>query len=710
LSKNRHLIPVFISVFIGVLSIVYYLSYYKFLFIDVDEGLLLNGALRVLEGQLPLKDFHQYTMGRFYLLALWFLAFGKTIAVERLLFVLLHTMKNILAFHVSKRIMPLPFSLLPSLLLLVIPGFWHKAFVNSILLLNIFFLLNYLSKPKKANLIVLGLAVGFSVYFREDLAGYSFITAGIVLLIQGIAEKERVITLLRKGNTFSASVLTGIFPMVILYWIKGGLTDLAKGIYQTVQLGHIESYRFRSPLVFLKWPIDIKDTALGLSFSYFAIILFATLAFILLKRSLKLRSEEKILTLSLASILILSLFSFTHIWHWTHEFRMPQSGALIHILWAYLIYLVFHRLKELYKKGNSVSILKPAALSIALVLAVSIQIFLVVYSCGGHAMVQYDGGSISLRSGLHREIEGTERANIQPPVRQAITYTRILDYISSSTALDDRILCFGESPVYFLSERKNATEFDNGRIPAYFPERRKVFLSQIKKNQPKFIVLRQWEYQFWLSKMPEVFAYITSHYFYEKNINNFYIFSSMNKVNSSILKANQLKWKGDIGKATAAYLEGLERQNKNPKVWKILNRFFTNAATSRRALTALDGYYVNKGNNFCRLMWGSKQSRNYSGIISFPGQGDLKSVISRVTPYPEDAKIPTVSMNKDKIEFASGITNDVGGLDIVFTESHPPLSMIFDLKQDRKNIQRIFIPSKGYKALRGSFKLTQKSR
>ena len=137
--REKKRIPLWISILIGVFSVIYYLAYYKYFKIDVDEGLLINGAMRVLSGELPLKDFHQYTMGRFYLLASWFLIFGKSIAMERLLFVFLHTLKNILAYNIARKLMPLPFCLIPSMLLMLIPGFWTKAFVNLILLVNIFF-------------------------------------------------------------------------------------------------------------------------------------------------------------------------------------------------------------------------------------------------------------------------------------------------------------------------------------------------------------------------------------------------------------------------------------------------------------------------------------------------------------------------------------------------------------------------------------------
>ena len=707
--KKKH-IPLLISILIGIFSIIYYLLYYKYFKIDVDGGLLINGAMRVLSGELPLKDFHQYTLGRYYLLAAWFLLFGKSIAVERLLFVVLHTIKNILAFHVSRKIMPLPFSLIPSALLLLMPGFWVKAFVNLILLVNIYFILKYIANPKKLNLFLLGLSVGFSVFFREDLAGYSFITVCILLLLLGISEKSKFAAILNKGVSFGLSVLLAVLPIILLYWLRDGLAEFIEGIYQTVQLGHIESYAFRSPLVFLKWPIDIKDRDLGLSFPYFCMVLFFVIGLILLSRFFTKRTDKKIQNFSLLSIWILALFSFTHIWHWTHESRIPQSGALIYILLAYLICFVYSRLKQTWKRKKFFFDVKTAAWSVVFVMCLSILFFYIYFNFFSHPMVQYDSGGIALRGGVHREILGTDRAEIYPPARQAMVYSKILSYIDNNTSSEDRILCFGESPLYFLSQRKNATEFDNGRIPGYFPEKRKKFLSQIKNNKPKIIVFRQWEFRFWYPKMPDVLDFITSNYFYDTKIYNFYIFSSIDNSNKYITKGNSFFWNNEIEKSAAAYLKALEIQNKNRDVHRVLSKFFSNNNISKRALTVLDGYYVQKTKGVWRLRWGSKEKKSFSGKIIVTDTEKMERVILDVQPYSQSEKSIILTQTGNTIEYISKIPNNIGGLDMIFSETHPPFSVQFDLKKDGEKIERVFVSRRGYVYVDNSFELKKAAK
>ncbi|MCZ2846157.1 MAG: hypothetical protein O2U61_06660, partial [Candidatus Bathyarchaeota archaeon] len=341
LNLNKKNSSILLILLIAIISLIYYLSYYKYFEIDVDEGLLINGAMRALSGEIPLKDFHQYTPGRFYLLALWFLLFGKSIAVERLLFIFLHCIKNILIFIISRKILPIPFSLIPVILLMLIPGFWVKAFVNLTLLINLYVIYRYLETSKKINLFILGLSTGFSFYFREDLAGYVFITVGLIIILLGISKKKKIKTILKEGAIFALFVILAILPLIMFYWINNGILEFGEGIYQTVKLGRVEFLVLRSPSLFLKWPLNIKDRHLGLSFPYFSILLFLVIGLVLIIRFLKKKSNKQTHNWLVLSTLILAVFSFTHIWHWTNEFRIPQSGALIHILWAYLIYLAF---------------------------------------------------------------------------------------------------------------------------------------------------------------------------------------------------------------------------------------------------------------------------------------------------------------------------------------------------------------------------------
>lgn len=694
-AKRKRYLPLAVSLLIVLVSLVYYLSYYQCFKIDVDEGLLVNGAMRVLSGQLPLKDFHQYMPGRFYLLALWFLLFGKSIAVERLMFLLIHTVKNLLMYHTSRKVLPAPFCYIPVILTLLIPGFWVKGFVGLSLLLCYFFLLRYMEAPGTRRLIALGLAVGFSVYFREDYAGYGAIAGGLMVLYLGITAHEKFTRILRQGVTFGLAIFTTLIPMLLLYAIRGGLPALVDGIHQTVKLGDVESMVFRSPRVFLQWPPDILSRDLGLIFPYLTMLLFIGTGLFLFLRWRRSRALLEIRDRLLLATLALAVPAFLHIWHWTHEFRTPQSGALIHVLWAAMAFLAFSRLKTPLKKAFLRRTARAAAWTALLLVSLGVQVFLVVYCFSSHPMVQYDGGGITLRRGPHGPITGTERSGIRPPLRQAATYSRILEYIDASTSREDSLLCFGESPLYFLSGRRNATEFDNGRIPAYFPRKRQRLIPQLKMNPPELIILRDWEYGFWYPKMPEIFDEITASYFHTRNIYDFYIFTRVSHLDENIRRGNSLLWEGKVPQAASMYLKAHRDDPENPDAPVLLNRFFSSETRGPQALPVLDGYYLHKMKDRWHLRWGSTVSRRFSGDIRLSGGGDPRSIITAVQRVPAASESLHIAAETDRIRFQSEVADSAQGLDLVFSETHPPLKLVFDLKRDGIPVRVIFISGKG---------------
>ncbi|MGD9141185.1 MAG: hypothetical protein PVJ42_06545, partial [bacterium] len=74
---------------IFILCLVYFLSFVKY-GLPYDEGYLLDGVERVMEGQVIYRDFHHtYAPGRFYLIGAAFGIAGKHIYVERVIFALL---------------------------------------------------------------------------------------------------------------------------------------------------------------------------------------------------------------------------------------------------------------------------------------------------------------------------------------------------------------------------------------------------------------------------------------------------------------------------------------------------------------------------------------------------------------------------------------------------------------------------------------------
>jgi hypothetical protein len=315
-------------------------------------------------------------------------------------------------------------------------------------------------------------------------------------------------------------------------------------------------------------------------------------------------------------------------------------------------------------------------------------------------MVQYNAGGISLRKDVHQKIEGSDRANIFPPKRQAVIYGQILKYIEKNTSPTDKILCFGQSQLYFLSKRKNATEFDNGRIPAYFPEQRKKFLKQIRENKPKLIIIRGWEHKFWHPKMPEVFDEINLSYFWDGKIFNFHIFHYVEKPNEFIKAGNYFHWKGEIEKATVKYLEAIRIDRKHQTLQKILTKLFFHKDTTQKSLPILDGYFIKKTKNNWILRWGSKKQRNFSGRIYIQNLKNIKDIITEIDTFPKDQELANIKYLQDSIYFESDISNNSAGLDLKFAESHPAISIAFDLRlDDEMKIERALIPGKGFTSI-----------
>jgi hypothetical protein len=678
-----------ISLIIGLLSLAYYLSYYKYLEVDVDEGLLIQGAQRAMDGQLPLKDFHQYMPGRYYLLAVWFLVFGKSIATARLLLVIVHTLKNILLFHVARRLLPLPFSLIPVGLMLLLPGFWVKADISSVLLLNTLFLLKYLTPPHRTrHLVYLGLSVGFSVLFREDMAGYSFLTVAVLLLVKGILDKERFWSILRKGLLFSLMISAVLAPVALLYWQQGGLSRLGQGILETVRLGHIESSPFPPPAALFRHPAFV--------FPYLAILLFLIMITILFFRFRRKDPMDGPPNLFLLAVTLLAVLSFFHILHWTHEFRIIQTGCLIHILWATLIYLAFREAKRRAPRGGGAGWLKPAALNLGAVLALAVQVTLVIFSFTADYAVQFDAGGISLRSGVHRPIEGTDKAGILPPVQTAVSLSRLVKYINTYTSPRDTIYCFGESILYFLAGRKNATEFDNGRIPAYFPDQRKNFISQLWSRKPKVIIVRDFEIFWWSKKMPEVFRAIQQDYFLDGEMIYYYVFSRVTNLDSWIRRGNYLFWEGEVTQSAKQYWTALQRKRDHPEVKKILSRFFFSSELAERCLPVLEGYAVKKNLNTWHVRWGSLSGRRFSGNIRLPGTGSAQAAFSRVAVFPQGSG--RVKLEKGPgpvISFDSSLQGAAAGLDITLADQALMGAIRFELRVDRKKAEFVFLNERG---------------
>jgi hypothetical protein len=84
-----------------------------------DEGYFMDLATRVMNGQLPYRDFDTYyTPGMFYMEAVIFSLFGVSVTSARLLMIGIRVACGLLLYRLARRVVPWPFAALPPLIML----------------------------------------------------------------------------------------------------------------------------------------------------------------------------------------------------------------------------------------------------------------------------------------------------------------------------------------------------------------------------------------------------------------------------------------------------------------------------------------------------------------------------------------------------------------------------------------------------------------
>ena len=155
-----------------------------------DEGYLLDGVERLMDGQLIYRDFHHtYAPGRFYAIAGAFSLFGKNIMVERYIFVFLQALKCGLAFSIVAALSGSWLALLAPALIMLAPGPWHKVFFSSFGFLALYVMIRSLRSPPR-RLVLTGMVIGICAVFRQDSAGFAVIAGLVGMVIDAAAQRD----------------------------------------------------------------------------------------------------------------------------------------------------------------------------------------------------------------------------------------------------------------------------------------------------------------------------------------------------------------------------------------------------------------------------------------------------------------------------------------------------------------------------------------
>ncbi len=287
IEKNKYLHWLkLIIIYIAIFAITHwYLSYYRNMLysLSADEGYILYGAKRVLDGQIMYRDFFQfYPPGNFYLLALIYKLFGYSFTVAREAAIIIDSIINVLVFYLSYKALKAWYAIIPPLFFMIL-GFpnWiqfsHYWTSELFFLLSLIFFLWYLEQDKHYCLYISGFLIGITTLFLQMPGVYG----GILFLILLFILKFRQKGLWKLAIKFTISAAIPLITVFGYLAIKHAFIDFIKQQFLMILKIYPKMLAF-NPLGFIFKGIYPLNVFIGIYF--FVSILSIIYLFIFYKR------------------------------------------------------------------------------------------------------------------------------------------------------------------------------------------------------------------------------------------------------------------------------------------------------------------------------------------------------------------------------------------------------------------------------------------
>lgn len=480
-----------------------------------DEGYLLDGVERLMDGQLIYRDFHHtYAPGRFYTVAAAFRVFGKNIMVERYILVFFQALKCSLAFMIVAALSGSWLALLAPALLMLAPGPWHKVFFSSLGFLALYAMIRSLRSPPR-RLILTGIVIGICAVFRQDVAGFAVIGGVIGMVIDAITNRGHNDTdpppAGRRGvwqdlGARVAGLLLGIaiigIPVLLFFHFQSALGPMFQKMTREGMIDNMTN-RIAYPSITAVGGVDRWYLANVLPVRLLFYLPFAVyfLALITVIR----RTAGRRWTLGMtkfAVVLLISLMAFNQsIWR-SDLGHLLQSMQYVLLVASLLVVSASSGLKAHWKSRPR---LKSAA-RISLVLVIPA---LLVWASAGivrgvkstEAMKRFyrEGvslgdteylGSIAVRIGNDTRV-GLERVPVHVTPGEARFFMALSGYLDRHTSPGDYVLAVPQlQMLYFFYDRRNPTRYAHYRR-ALPPGEEARYIEDIGAHDTEYIFLTE---------------------------------------------------------------------------------------------------------------------------------------------------------------------------------------------------------------------------
>ena len=428
----KRLLPYVVLAFCSILYVYPFMR--VCLFLRGDEGILLCGAVRVTEGQVPFRDFFESIgPGSFFWLALFFKIFGMTWFAARIWLMLNTVLTTVLVYFLTRRLRT-GAEFVPAVFLLAVSfpfcfSISHHADSNLFALLSFAAMVSWLERRQPILLFATGILAGITTCFLQPKGFLLFLS--YLLLLWLLCRREPGL-LLSAARLLAGYVLVGL-AVVLLFWTAGGFADLvyANVVWPLTNYTNLNTVPYGFGLQALFWESwtpslsNLLSRAVALGAASLLAVPFLVIG---------------------ALPLLLGLFAVLHrsvafnrhtLPYWIVGFALWGSEIhrkdITHLIYGspLLVILCFHLYRHLRGRFNG------SAIQLATICAVFLAIF---------------NGFVVLA------------AQTKLVTRRGTIYTfaadDALEFLNKNTKMGDEIFAYPYSPMYyFLAAVKNPTRF-----------------------------------------------------------------------------------------------------------------------------------------------------------------------------------------------------------------------------------------------------------
>jgi hypothetical protein len=488
-------LPLVGALIVLAVATIYFGSYARYGF-AFDEGYLLDGVDKVMEGQLIYRDFyHTYAPGRFYLVAAAFEVFGRNLLVEHYVFAALEALKCMLAFLIVYEVTRSRIAFLAPLLVMIAPGPWHKVFFSSFGFLALYAVLVCFRRSRRA-LLVAGLVLGSCAVFRQDVAGFAAIGGLAGLAVHGITAHRPLRELGGKVLSLVAGALIAGGPVLVFFLVRGALGPM---IHDLTVGGMLDNATNRLPYPGLTahTPVNLRYLlyALPVKIAFYVPFVVYAGALVTVARAVAFRRWNPAMT-ALAVVTLVSLLAFNQsVWR-SDLGHLLQSMQFVFLLVPIVLYSVF---RGLYGRAATawkalLLVLPPAIFvwaSLGIVEASTNPRTASVFEREGlfAADVEYLG-SIAVRAGNTTRLD-LPRVPVYVRPQQARFFDALGRFLDTHTSPGDYVLAVPQlQMVYFFYDRKNPTRYAHYRR-RLTPEEEDRYIEDIASRRTEYILLTE---------------------------------------------------------------------------------------------------------------------------------------------------------------------------------------------------------------------------